>query len=150
MRCESKLTAVKRAGPRTASAAFAALAHRAAREYKAASAVRRSCSCMSSTRKLARLAAPVVCAAYVTYVAIDSGYYHIERRKELDAATARAKAEAASESSGRRAAMTPIKLLTIVALTTAKNQNRDRAFPRGAASARDANRRVVECNRART
>ena len=51
--------------------------------------------CMSSTRKLARLAAPVVCAAYVTYVAIDRGYYHIERRKELDAATARAKAEAA-------------------------------------------------------
>ena len=46
---------------------------------------------MSSTRKLARLAAPVVCAAYV---AIDRGYYHIERRKELDAATARAKAEA--------------------------------------------------------
>ena len=51
--------------------------------------------CMSSTRKLARLAAPVVCAAYVAYVAIDRGYYHIERRKELDAATARAKAEAA-------------------------------------------------------
>ena len=50
--------------------------------------------CMSSSRKLARLAAPVVCAAYVTYVAIDRGYYHIERRKELDAATARAKAEA--------------------------------------------------------
>ena len=50
--------------------------------------------CMSSTRKLARLAAPVVCAAYVAYVAIDRGYYHIERRKELDAATARAKAEA--------------------------------------------------------
>ena len=49
---------------------------------------------MSSTRKLARLAAPVVCAAYVAYVAIDRGYYHIERRKELDAATARAKAEA--------------------------------------------------------
>ena len=49
--------------------------------------------CMSS-RKLARLAAPVVCAAYVAYVAIDRGYYHIERRKELDAATARAKAEA--------------------------------------------------------
>ena len=49
---------------------------------------------MSSTRKLARLAAPVVCAAYVTYVAVDRGYYHIERRKELDAATARAKAEA--------------------------------------------------------
>ena len=44
---------------------------------------------MSSTRKLARLAAPVVCAAYVAYVAIDRGYYHIERRKELDAATAR-------------------------------------------------------------
>ena len=51
--------------------------------------------CMSSTRKLARLAAPVVCAAYVAYVAVDRGYYHIERRKELDAATARAKAEAA-------------------------------------------------------
>jgi len=51
--------------------------------------------CMSSTRKLARLAAPVVCAAYVTYVAVDRGYYHIERRKELDAAKARAKAEAA-------------------------------------------------------
>ena len=50
---------------------------------------------MSSTRKLARLAAPVVCAAYVAYVAVDRGYYHIERRKELDAATARAKAEAA-------------------------------------------------------
>ena len=49
---------------------------------------------MSSTRKLARLAAPVVCAAYVAYVAIDRCYYHIERRKELDAATARAKAEA--------------------------------------------------------
>ena len=32
--------------------------------------------------------------------------------------------------------MTPIKLLAIVALTTAKNQNRDRAFARGAASAR--------------
>ena len=45
---------------------------------------------MSSSRKLARLAAPVVCAAYVAYVAIDRGYYHIERRKELDAATARA------------------------------------------------------------
>ena len=56
--------------------------------------VQRPC-CMSSTRKLARLAAPVVCAAYVAYVAIDRGYYHIERRKELDAATARAKAEAA-------------------------------------------------------
>ncbi len=50
--------------------------------------------CMSSTRKLARLAAPVVCAVYVTYVAVDRGYYHIERRKELDAATARAQAEA--------------------------------------------------------
>jgi hypothetical protein len=50
---------------------------------------------MSSTRKLARLAAPVVCAAYVAYVAVDRGYYHIERRKELDAATVRAKAEAA-------------------------------------------------------
>ena len=63
-----------------------------------------ACSCMSSTRKLARLAAPVVCAAYVTYVAIDRGYYHIERRKELDAATARAKAEAARRvaADGRR------------------------------------------------
>ena len=57
---------------------------------------------MSSTRKLARLAAPVVCAAYVAYVAIDRGY--IERRKELDAATARAKAEAKRrvEADGRR------------------------------------------------
>ena len=35
--------------------------------------------------------------------------------------------------------MTPIKLLTIVALTTAKNQNRDRAFRRGAKEKRDAN-----------
>ena len=50
---------------------------------------------MSSSRKLARLAAPVICAVYVAYVAVDRGYYHIERRKELDAATARAKAEAA-------------------------------------------------------
>ena len=75
---ESKITAVWCAGPRTASAALLQPRH-----------------CMSSTRKLARLAAPVVCAAYVTYVAIDRGYYHIERRKELDAATARAKAEAA-------------------------------------------------------
>ena len=56
--------------------------------------IRAAACCMSSTRKLARLAAPVVCAAYVAYVAIDRGYYHIERRKELDAATARAKAEA--------------------------------------------------------
>ena len=48
-----------------------------------------------SSRKLARLAAPVVCAVYVTYVAVDRGYYHVERRKELDAAKARAKAEAA-------------------------------------------------------
>ena len=60
-----------------------------------ANSIRAAACCMSSTRKLARLAAPVVCAAYVTYVAIDRGYYHIERRKELDAATARAKAEAA-------------------------------------------------------
>ena len=75
-------------GNHTASAAHA---------NQAASAVRRvqQPCCMSSTRKLARLAAPVVCAAYVTYVAIDRGYYHIERRKELAAATARAKAEAA-------------------------------------------------------
>ena len=60
---------------------------------RAASAALQQPCCMSS-RKLARLAAPVVCAAYVAYVAIDRGYYHIERRKELDAATARAKAEA--------------------------------------------------------
>ena len=64
------------------------------RANKAIASVRQPC-CMSSTRKLARLAAPVVCAVYVAYVAIDRGYYHIERRKELDAATARAKAEAA-------------------------------------------------------
>ena len=64
-----------------------------ANKAPAIASVRQPC-CMSSTRKLARLAAPVVCAAYVTYVAIDRGYYHIERRKELDAATARAKAEA--------------------------------------------------------
>ena len=63
------------------------------RANKAIASVRQPC-CMSSSRKLARLAAPVVCAAYVAYVAIDRGYYHIERRKELDAATARAKAEA--------------------------------------------------------
>ena len=56
--------------------------------------IRAAACCMSSTRKLARIAAPVACALYVTYVAIDRGYYHIERRKELDAATARAKAEA--------------------------------------------------------
>ena len=69
----------------------------------AAPRVQQPC-CMSSTRKLARLAAPVICAAYVTYVAIDRGYYHIERRKELDAATARAKAEAARRvaADGRR------------------------------------------------
>ena len=68
----------------------------AALSNQAAIAVRRvqQPCCMSSTRKLARLAAPVVCAVYVAYVAIDRGYYHIERRKELDAATARAKAEA--------------------------------------------------------
>ena len=85
MHHESKLAAVKSAGPRTASAGS-------------------SQTCMSSTRKLARLAAPVVCAAYVTYVAIDRGYYHIERRKELDAAKARAKAEAARRvaADGRR------------------------------------------------
>ena len=77
MRHKSKLTAVRVAGTRAASAASHQPRH-----------------CMSSTRKLARLAAPVVCAAYVAYVAIDRGYYHIERRKELDAATARAKAEA--------------------------------------------------------
>ncbi len=63
------------------------------RPKPAIASVQQPC-CMSSSRKLARLAAPVVCAAYVAYVAIDRGYYHIERRKELDAATARAKAEA--------------------------------------------------------
>ena len=83
MRPESNLTAVHQR--RTAYSQSAA---------SAAPRVQQPC-CMSSTRKLARLAAPVVCAAYVTYVAIDRGYYHIERRKELDAATARAKAEAA-------------------------------------------------------
>ena len=96
MRNESKITAVWCAGPRTASAAFnhtASAAH-ANQAASAAPRVQQPC-CMSSTRKLARLAAPVVCAAYVTYVAVDRGYYHIERRKELDAATARAKAEAA-------------------------------------------------------
>ena len=77
MHNESKLAAVRR---RNACAASAAVQQRT--------------PCMSSTRKLARLAAPVVCAVYVTYVAVDRGYYHIERRKELDAATARAKAEA--------------------------------------------------------
>ncbi len=65
------------------------------RANKTSNSIRAAACCMSSTRKLARLAAPVVCAAYVAYVAIDRGYYHIERRKELDAATARAKAEAA-------------------------------------------------------
>ena len=97
MRNESKITAVWCAGPRTASAALQDQITSAAHANHAASAVRRvqQPCCMSSTRKLARLAAPVVCAAYVTYVAIDRGYYHIERRKELDAATARAKAEAA-------------------------------------------------------
>ena len=66
--------------------------------------IRAAAACMSSTRKLARLAAPVICAAYVTYVAVDRGYYHIERRKELDAAKARAKAEAKRrvEADGRR------------------------------------------------
>ena len=62
---------------------------------KSTNSIRATACCMSSSRKLARLAAPVVCAAYVAYVAVDRGYYHIERRKELDAATARAKAEAA-------------------------------------------------------
>ena len=96
MRHESKLTAVKRAGRRTASAAFAAATTPLQRRTRIKQPAQcAACSCMSSTRKLARLAAPVVCAAYVTYVAIDRGYYHIERRKELDAATARAKAEAA-------------------------------------------------------
>ena len=64
------------------------------RANKAPASVQQTC-CMSSSRKLARLAAPVICAVYVAYVAVDRGYYHIERRKELDAATARAKAEAA-------------------------------------------------------
>ena len=63
-------------------------------EKSTSNSIRAAACCMSSSRKLARLAAPVVCAAYVAYVAIDRGYYHIERRKELDAATARAKAEA--------------------------------------------------------
>ena len=105
MRHESKLTAVKRAGPRTASAAFAAATTPLQRRTRIKQPAQcAACSCMSSTRKLARLAAPVVCAAYVTYVAIDRGYYHIERRKELDAATARAKAEAARRvaADGRR------------------------------------------------
>ena len=98
MRYESEITAVRCAGPRTASAAFAAattpLQRRTRIKQPVQCAGKQPC-CMSSTRKLARLAAPVVCAAYVAYVAVDRGYYHIERRKELDAATARAKAEAA-------------------------------------------------------
>ena len=108
MRNESKITAVWCAGPRTASAALQSSIHiaSAAHANQAASADRRvhQPCCLSSPRKLARLAAPVVCAAYVTYVAIDRGYYHIERRKELDAATARAKAEAKRrvEADGRR------------------------------------------------
>ncbi len=92
MRNESKITAVWCAGPRTASAALAIAS--GGSSQRSAPRVQQPC-CMSSTRKLARLAAPVVCAVYVTYVAVDRGYYHIERRKELDAATARAKAEAA-------------------------------------------------------
>ena len=86
MRPESNLTAVKspdRVQP------VQPLQSLQAAPASAAPRVQQPC-CMSSTRKLARLAAPVVCAAYVTYVAIDRGYYHIERRKELDAATVRA------------------------------------------------------------
>ena len=79
VRHESKLAARKRAGPRT----------RAAHRLEHQPGIRATACCMSSTRKLARLAAPVVCASYVAYVAVDRGYYHIERRKELDAATAR-------------------------------------------------------------
>ena len=96
MHHESQLTAL-RSPERVQPVAALQQHHQQAAASQAASAVRRvqrPC-CMSSTRKLARLAAPVVCAAYVAYVAVDRGYYHIERRKELDAATARAKAEAA-------------------------------------------------------
>ena len=107
MRYESKLTAVRspeRVQP--VAALQQQRLHQQAAASQAASAVRRvqQPCCMSSTRKLARLAAPVVCAAYVTYVAIDRGYYHIDRRKELDAAKARAKAEAKRrvEADGRR------------------------------------------------
>ena len=99
VRHKAKLTAVRSPDRVQPVQPFASSNHIAAAAHanQAASAVRRvpQPCCMSSTRKLARLAAPVVCAAYVAYVAVDRGYYHIERRKELDAATARAKAEAA-------------------------------------------------------
>lgn len=46
-------------------------------------------------RKLTQVLAPAAAAAYISFVIWDRSAYHVERRKELDAARAEAKAEAA-------------------------------------------------------
>lgn len=76
-------------------------------------------------RKLARVVAPVVCAAYVTYVAVDRGYYHYARKAEIEENTRQAKLEAA-----RRVARTERELAK-----EARARDRDTLRGRAAAGA---------------
>ena len=81
-------------------------------------------------RKLARVVAPVVCAAYVTYVAVDRGYYHYARKAEIEENTRQAKAEAA-----RRVARTERELAK-------EARARDRETLKGRAAAGAAGHRA--------
>ena len=45
-------------------------------------------------RQVARVLAPAICGCYIAYVLWDRSAYHVARRAELDAASARARDQA--------------------------------------------------------